>query len=753
MIPASEILRMSSTTVQAICPGCQHPLRIPRELVGKPVKCKKCGTVVRSKPKPEGDPSRQSQPLAAAAAPVAAGYQHAAAPYYPPPAGHAAANPYDPPPGYAYPAAPANPLAVETTSAATSAYKGRGRYKKGGSTAGKVFLILFGLLAIGGLVAAGIFMPGYIRKLRNGGTTPVVAQGEQGKGVNGTQQQGGGSGGAQALSSGGPIPRRLLFVQINNYLYLNPLTSAAQSGTGFGPDRTRAVARQMAYEWRVPTEKDNNQLYVLSDGGAPADVRAPYKNVLVETFQKFFDSSRDQDRIFVYFGGHAVEKDGKAYLVPIEGDPEEVESLYPLDDFYAKLAACKAQQKVITWDVCRYNPQRGKVRPGSETMSAELEKALAKAPAGVQVILTCSAEQNALEFFSHQVPGESGEYAVSGSSFLTAASYVAKKTKMASKTISPTDPLPIQTWVDALSKRMATVAASAPELEDKKRPSQVPKIIGEPRADQVAYNPGEATPARFELPMPPKGASPQLVAAIREEIRLPSLLKNEQGDDGLASFPFPADKLAEYKSDVTDDQIKKDKEKYAFENTVLDAFSKIRDIWDGKALPGSKSDIRRVFEGETSDKAKKTIKEDQEYPAVAILALTEVMTSLEKAAPEREKATKRWQANYDYALAQTKVRLAFMNEYDLLLGQIFTPEVLPVLDREKAGHTGWALASAVKMKSKKDVKAQAEEAQELYAKIIESYKGTPWEIQAKREKGIALGLEWQPYTPGGKTLD
>ena len=38
-------------TVRATCPGCRSPLRIPAQWVGQAVRCKKCGAVVRSKPK------------------------------------------------------------------------------------------------------------------------------------------------------------------------------------------------------------------------------------------------------------------------------------------------------------------------------------------------------------------------------------------------------------------------------------------------------------------------------------------------------------------------------------------------------------------------------------------------------------------------------------------------------------------------------------------------------------------------------
>ncbi len=37
------------------------------------------------------------------------------------------------------------------------------------------------------------------------------------------------------------------------------------------------------------------------------------KNVARRTHTEFCNTSREQDRIVIYFGGHAIEKDGKAY--------------------------------------------------------------------------------------------------------------------------------------------------------------------------------------------------------------------------------------------------------------------------------------------------------------------------------------------------------------------------------------------------------------------------------------------------------
>src|SRR5687767_12048477 len=59
--------RLMDTTVRATCPKCQTTLRIPAQWVGQAVKCKKCGTVVRSKPRSGDAPMPQPNGTAPAA--------------------------------------------------------------------------------------------------------------------------------------------------------------------------------------------------------------------------------------------------------------------------------------------------------------------------------------------------------------------------------------------------------------------------------------------------------------------------------------------------------------------------------------------------------------------------------------------------------------------------------------------------------------------------------------------------------------
>src|SRR5262245_18448096 len=167
------------------------------------------------------------------------------------------------------------------------------------------------------------------------------------------------------------FPRRVLFVHVADYLYLNPLTHAAPGGT----DRVRESATRLAAGLRVPTTKDNDQLFVLSDTAAPEAPLAT-RNVLAKTLDAFCETTRAQDRVVMYFGVHAVEKDGKAFVIPIDGEPDVTASLLPVADVFARLKKLKATQTVVIWDVCRHNADRVRGRREVGPMTPELLKAL-----------------------------------------------------------------------------------------------------------------------------------------------------------------------------------------------------------------------------------------------------------------------------------------------------------------------------------------------------------------------------------------
>src|SRR5205814_1914787 len=122
------------------------------------------------------------------------------------------------------------------------------------------------------------------------------------------------------------------------------------------------------------------------------------------------------------------------------------------------------------------------------------------------------------------------------------------------------------------------------------------------------------------------------------------------------------------------------------------------------------------------------------------------LEELEGVADQRKKEkSKRWQAHYDYVLAQVKARKAYVAEYNLMLGKAKRDE-LPPLDPKL--HNGYRLASLEKLQSGKEIKDLAAESRKLLTKLIKDNPGTPWELLAKRERFTALGLAWQPANLG-----
>jgi hypothetical protein len=622
-----------------------------------------------------------------------------------------------------------------------------GRYSRG-SGGGKSKMVL---VVVAGLLTAGLIVGGIVSGMafskKGGANAANKGHTEEPKGAQGSGSHPGGTNTQvkQPTNTESPIPkqtgpalpRRLLFVHISRYSYLNPLTGTAANN---GPDRTKAAAYRMAYEWRVPTERDNNQVFLLSDTASPPDGRVPVKNVLANAFEQFFKTSRAQDRIVVYYGGHAVEKDKKAYLVPAEGDLEDDGTLLPVEAVYAQLRECKATQKVVIWDVCRFNPQRGRIRPGSEPMSKELAAALvAGVPPGVQVITTCQEGENALEFNSLRADSQQ----LAGSSFLEAFKYVGENKKVQGpKNNTANDPIPVAPWVEAVKARVAEVTGPASqEVGGDAKLTQTVKLAGEEPKQLAAATPTEPPAQRFAFAEPPMGANPGDVARIVEEFALPPL-KRDVADQPLDDLTvYPENVLKEYAEDVPVATIMAEKDKYPFRVKVIEAMAAVKDVWTGAGDAGFQ--IRETCP-KVDEQLKKTVKAEQTPIALATAKLELAEAGLMAVAGMKKDQPKRWQAHYDWALAQVLIRRAYIEEYNLALGNIIT-ETMPQLD-PKLGHDGYKLVSAEKMKSKKNIVDDANKGREIFDKMMDEYKKTPWATRAKKEKALALGLTWQPYS-------
>jgi len=277
-------------------------------------------------------------------------------------------------------------------------------------------------------------------------------------------------------------------------------------------------------------------------------------------------------------------------------------------------------------------------------------------------------------------------------------------------------------------------------------------LVGKEADGGAPYNADEPLPpvVAIKPPPPPKegGASFAQVDKILEELRrLPPVRETRLGDEKLLRAtnlpPFSAKTLAEYKGDdkatvtellpVFDKDPDDFSEKQPLRGAVLGAI---------KALEESnKIKMRETLDGPIDPKGKAKFLAEQKEPGLMIFELEKALGIMKTVADERAKEkSKRWQANFDYTMARLEARLVYLFEYSYALGQIRS-ESLPEL---QAGQTGWRVGSRKKIQvPEPKAKQLAKDVSKIWKKIEDDYPGTPWELLARRESLIAIGLEWR----------
>ena len=250
---------------------------------------------------------------------------------------------------------------------------------------------------------------------------------------------------------------------------------------------------------------------------------------------------------------------------------------------------------------------------------------------------------------------------------------------------------------------------------------------------------GLSTAPSTALPLPER-ASAKEVAKIAKEVDLPPIVPpTGKSTIPLDQRPFPAAALKGYEEEVPLETIQKpgNAEKYRFQLAVLDAVSTTRQLWKDDRLL-----VRKELVGEPTAAVKKTVSDEQVPVARAIAKLEAILEKLESVQPKRDEQANRWQANFDYALAGVLARLVYLQEYNLLLGQVRS-ENLPDLNPKK-DQDGYRLTPAAKLQSGASIRRMGDRAQRLLDRVTKDHPFTPWAAAAKRDRAVPLGLEWVP---------
>jgi hypothetical protein len=766
--------------VQATCPGCRHPLRIPSDWLSQAFRCKHCGQVLAARgsaavmrppvaappakrdPQPSGSPFRRTplpatRPSVAPAAPperhvMPASALPAARPAYPTAAPVANASPFD---------------ALERTDPGPSR---RRRRSSGGGWKGLVLAL--SVLSIAGVVTAvswdkisSAILPSdeeqkdgekVALNTPNPGSSQDTAKDQQqpkkptppSTAPRRTPPTKPDADRPRPPDTGkrppnppppppprdptkepNHFPRRALVISVHNYLYANPVSYGIY---GPGGHNVGKFLEQLAKfnGFRIPL----TQIAHLSDSAEKGMARAPMRSVIEKTLKDFLDSSRAQDHLMVFFIGHALVVGDDAYLVPIEGELDNAATLIPLKWVYEQLAACKARQKVLVLDVNRFSSTRGLERPDAGEMDAKFEKAVKEPPAGVQVWAACSAGQKSYE--TDDAP----------QGCFIEALYVASQKGIPNKIQSPDDPLPLEYFKDKVDEQMAS--------DLKRYKLQQVSILGGKMAEEGApYDKSEPLPPTPTLASVPKNKdNEKLVRAVLDQISTPGV-KPGQGSEELnydALPPFDADVLKKYDDDKgTDDSPLRKAVRNArallWAVSTSGAPANLNPEVDA-ARQKLKFNLSVLAEGfrapppaqENAFKGK--VEENERHVARIMGQLQEALEELKAAGENKGAEPKRWQANYDFMLARLESQIAFLYEYQSMLGQM-RKELPP---RDPTLHGGWRLAATTTLQGDSTGKKLFKDSRKILKGLAEKNAGTPWEVLAKREMLTALGLEWKP---------
>jgi hypothetical protein len=686
--------------MQARCPGCNGLLRIPAEHVNAKLRCKRCGTRLHVRPR-----ATTTKAVEPATVPS------------PPPAPTAPKELQPEEPELAF-------SKIDTRfSKITERYraKRRTRWKPTATAAMALAALAIGLLCLHG-VRSHLADTSWLKSDLSTSLTvrtkvaPVPSP----------------------APPPTPFPRRMLAICVSNYLYAAPvnvgwrISDVASSGPREGArfdHSVHGVFLRLTDALHVPEDQRTE----LSDTAPGKAAFPPLKRVIENTIRDFLASSRAQDRILILFVGHAVEVDNQAYLVPIDGDLGDKKTLIPMAWVYEQLSKCKARQRALIVDVCRLDPAHPQEQPGDGPMGVKLDLALKQPPAGVQVWSACVAGQHSYEGFL-PLADDAG----SGGLFLNelyeaVGPYEKKHIRLGSPV--PDGPLPLETLAEGDGKTTGVNKTTQTEVEELYHQKQTPRLTGQEPAGGAPHQPGEQPAARVVLHLPSSltggFADKDLIAGILEDVdRIPPLRRSQERLQRLMpeTLPFLSAKVMNsYKDDGKSTPFR-------------EAIRKTTKLLQDEQIAGT---FIEEFRAKANDAAiKERVLAQQRKPAIIQSDLEEALLDLKKAGEERDREpSRRWQATYDYVLALLQGRIAYVYEYNYMLGQIRKDALPP---RDPSRHSGWRLTSREKLQSGAEAKKMAAASRKLLDKVIKEHPGTPYEVLAKREKSNPLGLDWTP---------
>ncbi len=166
--------------------------------------------------------------------------------------------------------------------------------------------------------------------------------------------------------------------------------------------------------------------------------------------------------------------------------------------------------------------------------------------------------------------------------------------------------------------------------------------------------------------------------------------------------------------------------------------ARLRAVW--KVDPSCFRDEYRAPAPGAGGRFRAAVLRDSREAARIHFALAEELEELEAAGADRGREPKHWQANYDFLLARLKLQVAYVYEYQSMLGRLRKDP--PPLDRATQG--GWRLVRSQLMTGDVEGRKMARDAKVTLDQVVRHHPGTPWEVLARHAREVPVGLNLEP---------
>ncbi|MEH2105451.1 SUMF1/EgtB/PvdO family nonheme iron enzyme [Nostoc sp.] len=170
-------------------------------------------------------------------------------------------------------------------------------------------------------------------------------------------------------------------IGINQYDYLQPLNYAKRDA-------------QLMQEF-LSNEAGFERIYFFSDDSPPVAGKStrPTRTNLLRVLRQLFDNSfmGAGDNFWFFFSGHGIRHADRDYLMPCDGDPEDIENTAIAINFVSeRLRRCGADNVVLILDACRNEGKKTGEGIGRQTAEEARQQ-------GVISIFSCIPQQYSYE--------------------------------------------------------------------------------------------------------------------------------------------------------------------------------------------------------------------------------------------------------------------------------------------------------------------------------------------------------------------